>query len=191
MRTCIDCKKEIKNYKAKRCWECYVKRSQAPEVNPNWKDGVLLKKYYCTDCGKEISISSGRYRTKKCHSCGIKGEKNHFFNIHLFGVLSPTYIDGRSYKPYSIEFNKERRFKIRTRDNFTCQNCDMSEEEHLIVHGQVLHVHHIDYNKENCKEDNLISLCISCNVKANKNRSYWKDFYQNKIRGREFCSLPK
>jgi len=57
----------------------------------------------------------------------------------------------------------------------------MTEEEHLIVFGKVLTIHHIDYNKQNCKENNLITLCGSCNTRANFNRSYWVDFYKQKV----------
>ena len=56
----------------------------------------------------------------------------------------------------------------------------MTEEEHLIVIGRVLHIHHIDYNKNNCSHINLITLCSSCNTRANYNKSYWKNFYENK-----------
>ena len=57
----------------------------------------------------------------------------------------------------------------------------MTEEEHLIVIGKNLSVHHIDYNKKNCKEANLITVCQQCNIRANSNRAYWQDFYASKI----------
>ena len=53
----------------------------------------------------------------------------------------------------------------------------MTEEEHIITYGKVLDVHHIDYNKENCKENNLITLCKQCNLRANKNRDYWYGYF--------------
>jgi len=81
-------------------------------------------------------------------------------------------------KHYCIDCKKE---SIRKRDNYICQNCSMIEEEHLIVIGTNLHIHHIDYDKENCNENNLITLCNSCNVRANFNRDYWKNIFQNKI----------
>ena len=57
----------------------------------------------------------------------------------------------------------------------------MTEEEHLIVYGRVLDVHHIDYNKLNCKKSNLITLCKQCNNRANYNRECWKKIYNEKI----------
>ena len=88
---------------------------------------------------------------------------------------------GISKLPYAFEFTKELKEKIRNRDNRICQNCNITEEEHLIVWGCTLPIHHIDYDKQNCKEDNLITVCTSCNTRANYNRSYWKEFYLEKI----------
>jgi len=43
-------------------------------------------------------------------------------------------------------------------------------------------VHHKDYDKENNKEDNLICLCRKCNMKVNKNREYWENYFENIIK---------
>ena len=73
--------------------------------------------------------------------------------------------------------------KIRTRDKFRCVNCLMTEQEHLRLIGKVLHIHHVDYNKLNCKEDNLVTLCTFCNSKANFNRDFWLNYYTDLLRG--------
>ena len=65
--------------------------------------------------------------------------------------------------------------------DYECQNCNITEEEHIIILGRVLDVHHIDYNKHNCNKENLISLCSQCNTRANGNRAYWQEFYVDKI----------
>ena len=57
----------------------------------------------------------------------------------------------------------------------------MTEEEHLMIIGQVLNVHHIDYNKQNCKEENLTSLCRQCNLRVNCNRDYWEKYFNKKF----------
>ena len=82
---------------------------------------------------------------------------------------------GRSREDYSWEFTDKLKDEIRVRDNCTCQNCGMVEEEHLIVYGRSLDVHHINYNKDDCRRENLISLCIQCNVRANYNRALWQE----------------
>lgn len=93
----------------------------------------------------------------------------------------PNYIDGRKSEPYSIDFNKRLKEYIKKRDNYICQNCQMTEEEHVIVIGYGLTVHHINYNKKDSNKDNLITLCAWCNSRANYNRVYWEEHYKNKL----------
>jgi hypothetical protein len=82
---------------------------------------------------------------------------------------------------YCQDWTEQLKYNIRKRDNFECQNCDMTEEEHLSVFGIVLIVHHIDYHKKNCKENNLITLCKGCNIRANYNRKFWSIKFQKVI----------
>ncbi len=98
---------------------------------------------------------------------------------------NPNYIDGRNLKPYPTEFNSKLKLEIRKRDNYNCQGeyCKMTEEEHLAVYGRILEVHHIDYNKQNCNENNLITLCKQCNIRANYSREYWQKYFQKKLQG--------
>jgi len=94
---------------------------------------------------------------------------------------NPNWQGGKSFEDYPPEFNDTLKLKIRKRDNYECQNCGMTEEEHIIVYGSVLAVHHIDYNKQNCNEDNLIAVCNGCNARANFNRKIWQNFYKEKV----------
>ena len=48
-----------------------------------------------------------------------------------------------------------------------------------------LSIHHIDYNKKNCKEDNLISLCVHCHGLTNKNRNSWINYFKDLILRKE------
>jgi hypothetical protein len=94
------------------------------------------------------------------------------------GNKNPNWIDGRSYNGYDIKrFNNSLKLKIRTRDGFLCKCCGISEENHLKLLNRKLTVHHINYNKFNCKENNLITTCVKCNSCANKNRDYWFAYY--------------
>jgi len=56
-------------------------------------------------------------------------------------------------------WNGSLKDKIRQRDK-RCVICRIRNEYHKELFGTQLEVHHIDGNKENIKEDNLISLCI-------------------------------
>ena len=67
-------------------------------------------------------------------------------------------------------FNETTKQRIRERDEYTCQNCGKTPSKH---------VHHIDYDKMNSSDKNLINVCGPCNSKANANREYWTEYYIN------------
>lgn len=125
-----------------------------------WKGGKTLIKKNCMDCGINIY-----YRSERCHSCSKKLE------------LHPNWKGGLSTTPYPIIFNQKLKDRIRERDNYICQLCIVTEEEHIIVFGKSLSVHHVDYNKENCCDYNLLTLCSSCNTRVNHNRNYWMEHF--------------
>lgn len=166
---CIDCGKILIKRTAKRCRKCWG-NSERGKNNPNyiigkWSDNPNI----CVDCGKKISISSTRcqscsniylYRIGKLNNAG---KNNPLFGIHRFGKDSPCWIDGRSFDSYPIEFNDALKKLIRKRDKHICQLCYKVGKD----------IHHIDYNKENCKKNNLITLCRKCHIKTNWNRDYW------------------
>jgi len=79
-----------------------------------------------------------------------------------------NYIHGQGYEPYTAEFYKMQEY-IRERDSYTCQLCGVPEAECC----RALDIHHIDYNKKNNCEFNLISLCNLCHQPTQTNRPYW------------------
>jgi hypothetical protein len=178
---CIECGNPVTHgCFSGRCKSCAHKGKRAY----NYKNGYTTYQHYCKDCKNEISNNAIR-----CEECNIKyqtGQNNPNFGNgdKIKGNRNPNWIDGRSHLDYPEEFNDTLKDSIRNRDNYICQNpeCNMTEEEHLILHGSCLCIHHIDYNKKNCKEDNLITLCLKCNIKANYNRDYWQEIYSHKIK---------
>jgi hypothetical protein len=172
---CINCGKKLSDRRSKRCKSCNAKYlceigkiclGIKGKANGSFIDGRTNKKYYCEICKKKIHKNTVLYRKNhRCPSCSRKGD------------LNPNFIHGESCTPYPLEFTEELKQLIRKRDNYECQNCGMTEEKHLIVIGRVLTIHHIDYDKKNCNEENLITLCDSCNVRANYNRNYWIELY--------------
>ena len=88
------------------------------------------------------------------------------------GEKSPNWRGGLSKLPYCPIWTKWLKEEIKERDNHHCQNPDCKSIN-------LLGVHHIDYDKKNCSANNLITLCRSCNSKANTNREYWKEFYSD------------
>lgn len=94
--------------------------------------------------------------------------------LNLSGKNCHFWKGGISFEPYPINFNNSLKERIRKRDNYICQLCGIMEAEL----GRLLDVHHIDYNKENTADNNLISLCRRCNAKVNTNREYWQTYFR-------------
>ena len=168
---CIDCNKLLSiNPTAKRCRICFNKYlhkigllNSKGKNNPNYKAGLP----HCLDCNKELKD----YNAKRCLKCYIAWSK--------IPENNPNWLDGRSYEPYTSKFTFKLKESIRNRDNHICQNpeCNMTEEEHLMLYKEFLNVHHIDYNKENLNKNNLITLCRRCHIKTNYNRDYWYAYF--------------
>lgn len=69
--------------------------------------------------------------------------------------------------PYAADFTRQLREEIRARDGYRCRLCGAPP----IRRG--LHVHHIDYQKDNTLPENLITLCQPCHSRTNFNRNHW------------------
>lgn len=99
------------------------------------------------------------------------------------GEKHSRWLGGISREPYNFDFSPELKLMIRQRDIFKCQECDMIEEEHQKKYHKNLTIHHINYNKKDCNEANLITLCLQCNSLANANRTGWQIYYQERMHG--------
>lgn len=132
------------------------------ENNPNYK-GKISKGHKVSDEHKEKvrKLMLGRKITWK--------DKISVSRIGKFtGVNSPRWNGGTSFFPYTTDWSETLRRSIRERDKYICQLCNKPQ-------GDIAHdVHHIDYDKNNCNPNNLITLCHSCHSKTNSNREYWK-----------------
>jgi len=200
MKKCINCGKELSKTSQKRknskyCKKCYL-QFMKKEHHPNWKGGIKRIIRKCKICKKILELSAFYANTKRCQKCylkTIKG-KNHpnykkgtnqcidcnkdlkkYDHLRCWDCYciwaknpknNPAYIDGNSHLPYPSEWHQIRKI-IRQRDNFRCAICNKNSKD----------VHHIDYNKLNCKEDNLITLCHRCHLRTNTNRDYWYAYF--------------
>lgn len=113
--------------------------------------------------GKIISIEQRRKISKS-----LEGDKHW------------NWQGGRSHELYCPIFrNKEFREVIFGRDNYECQNPDCWGTAVRLA------LHHIDAYKKNCDPWNVISLCTSCNSRANFNKNFWQKHYEEIIRRKE------
>lgn len=111
---CIDCKKQLTDYRSKRCSKCISKFLSGEN---HWLFGKHLSK-----------------ETKAKMSKSLIGRKG----VRTFGKNSPGWIDGRSPLSGLIRNSFENREwidKIFKRDNYTCQTCTKR--------GGDLEAHHI------------------------------------------------
>jgi hypothetical protein len=92
----------------------------------------------------------------------------------------PMWKGGKSYEPYTLEFNTKFKNAIRKRDNQVCMVCGIHREKLT----QALDVHHINYDKALSVEQNGVSCCHSCHSKTNVNRKYWINFFQQLLHDR-------
>ena len=132
------------------------------------RSNVALKGVSKTDDHRN-KISKSLREYYKHHSGPMAGR---------FGPLNPKWKGG--YKKCSDEYcsvwkDLEYKQDIRDRDGNKCQNPDCwHTADHL-----PLNIHHINYDKKNCHPWNLITLCFSCNSRANKDRDCWSEFYKD------------
>lgn len=99
--------------------------------------------------------------TKKRISDAISGEKHY------------NWRGGSSKYKYPMEFSRALKARIRERDSHTCQLCQKTEDELQ----RTLAIHHIDYDRTNNTESNLIALCATCHAQTNFNRTSWFELF--------------
>ena len=152
----------------------------------SYPNKLLRKTVNCLFCQKEIIVSinsTQKFCSRKCLSNYQRGAKEEGrdtkrrASISLSHRMMPkekhsNWQGGKSYEPYTIDFDKEiKQLVLELRGN-TCFLCGSNEG--------VVCIHHIDYNKQNSNDiTNLIPLCRSCHMKTNYNRGYWKNFFKN------------
>lgn len=157
----------------------YKKHTEEAKLKISKANKIALKGNKC-HLGYKHSIE-----VRKKISDKLKGRKVVFSQQHKqklsesakkrVGEKSPSWKGGLSFLPYSIDWISSLRISIRERDKYTCKIC--GEKQGDRAHS----IHHIDYDKENCNPDNLITLCNICHTKTNFKREYWKEYFNNLI----------
>lgn len=128
--------------------------------------------------GRKLSIEHTKNISK-----ALTGRKfSNEWKRKLSGENASNWKGGISCEPYcDVWIDKEYKQSIRERDNNECQNPDCWHTSNHLS----LTIHHIDYIKKNCIPKNLLTLCQSCNGRANFNREEWTVFYQKIIERKE------
>lgn len=164
-KNCEWCGKEYKPHTQRQKY-CSSKCMGANRHDKNSVD-VL-----CPICDKSFSVKRALYREGR-NCCSIKC-KDMFHSKEMDGAGNSNWLGGITSGEYGIEFNKKLKQEIRKRDNYVCRLCGLEDHSNFTGNGYGLCVHHIDYDKLNNDESNLISLCNHCHGKTNYNREKWK-----------------
>lgn len=120
--------------------------------------------------GKTFEQLYGEDRAKE-----MKKKMSEFKLLHPVNFDEQFYLEHgykRSSEPYTDEFNDGLKKKISERDLYTCQMCN-----ELLPNR--FNIHHINYDKKNCSDYNLIFLCCSCHMKTNFNRGFWQPYFES------------
>lgn len=104
-----------------------------------------------------------------------KGKKDVYSKDTLYKMRMAKIILLKHKGPYSVDWTETLKRSIRERDNYTCKLCGE------IQNKSTFHIHHIDYDKQNCNPNNLITLCRKCHTKTNFNRDIWTDYFKKII----------
>lgn len=160
---------------------------------------IIRREYHCCgipkyiknheNIGRKFSEERRNNISKSLKGVQCSEEKKQILSVSVSNAIkgenNPNWRGGTSFEPYCEKFNELLKENIRERDNHQCQypECLCTQLESLVIYGCKLNVHHIHYDKENCYPD-LITLCRTCNTKANGNREYWEQLYMDILKKR-------
>lgn len=176
-------------------------------ANPNWQGGLLAKvcetclarysvkraraasrfcSLQCVGRAQRKAVPQWSLANKTCEVCGAPYSvpRSHAHRYHCCsnacgairrgqvqsGTQNPNWRGGLSRLPYPWNF-REISKRVIQRDHETCQGPECRGIDRRLT------THHIDYNKGNCSPTNLITLCSSCNSRANFDRPMWAGVY--------------
>jgi len=178
---CVQCGKEVhrrpstieegKNYFCSReCASAWRVSNFCGENNSHWKGG--LTQFICDQCGKEFERKPSITKQYVRHFCSSDCMAI-WRMINWRGENSPAWLGGLDGNDYCPTWT-DKQFKeyIFERDGYRCQNPNCWGT------SKRLNRHHIDYDKNNCEPINIITVCTSCNTRANVDRDWHKNYYQ-------------
>jgi hypothetical protein len=153
-RRCLTCNNLflIRNTKQKNKFYC----NKICRKNRDRK-GEIYVKAKCLECN---NIFETFKRTNINKFCGFNCREL-YRSKRMLDKNNPNYVHGEANIRYPVEWNKRFKEKIRLRDEYRCQLCDLDE----VNHGKKLCVHHIDFDRFNLSPENLITLCKYCHGK--------------------------
>jgi hypothetical protein len=186
--------------------EIELEASKKFHADPNWKQKqsdarklLWQDPEYRKKCIANMKIAISNPEVKQKQSNGIKAahedpeSKQRYSNGYIKRSQNPDWIKnhaaanlarhdalkgdkshlwrgGKSFEPYCVKFNRRFKYRVRERFNNRCVECGTTV-------SYKLHVHHVNYNKETCCNDDIplfVTLCRGCHVKTHFDLEYWE-----------------
>ncbi len=132
-----------------------ISKATSGESNPNFGKNhseEIRRKISESTRGKVLSEEHKR----KISEANIGRVHSEETKKKMSGKNNHQWKGGTSFLPYSQLFETVMKEYVKERDSYTCQFCDAKQN------GKAHAVHHIDHDKENDCERNLITLCELC-----------------------------
>lgn len=198
----VDC---LNNWQRTISWEDRIGKDVADEIRKN--TSIRVSGDNNPTCKKEIAEKVSNSLKKYLENNPRIGEKNSFYGKkHTDEYIKwasesrkgkrsydeigyqklventlkkenhPNWKGGTSYHPYSSDFDVELKKKIKLRDSNTCGICEKITQK--------IQIHHIDYDKLNSSDKNLICLCNKCHGRTNFNRGAWIKYFEELIKNK-------
>ena len=152
----------------------YCNTSCSTIMNNKLREKKETPKYYCLNCGKELSRKNAKYCSNKCQWEASKKE-------------TFTEIEKVGYFPHNEKTNETNRSFVRkyliNKYGHKCSICGLSEWQ---GHPIPLVADHIDGDTSNHKISNFRMVCENCNAllptyksKNRKSKRQWRKKYYN------------
>lgn len=179
-KTKVVLKLNLSNGRTKSCG-CYRKN----EVSKRTRKDLVGKVFGKLKVIKQYSVSKRREIIWECLcECGVIKHVKSVYLLNgdvcscgclkkeLVGDKHHNWKGGISKLPYCPDWTSSYKKEIKDRDGNICQNpyCYKTTDK--------LCVHHVDYTKTICGPDNLITICIGCNSRANTDREWHTEWYR-------------
>lgn len=152
------------------CKGKWMEKNCIGKNNSNWSRVEV----FCENCGKSKLVIQSDIGKRKGFFCNREC-KGMWMSKNVRGETSYSWRGGST--SYPSEFCLSLKETIRNRDGRKCFICKNKEED-----NRLLDIHHIDYDKRNNREINLVSLCRKCHMRTNGNRDYWTEVLSEAMR---------
>jgi len=172
---CLECNEEFNHYSERKycsidCSASASSKLRIGENNPSFLNDEEKEKGHCPRCDKDFFYGrKNLHKGQKRIYCSLNCSKNGDNRKNIIKSNKPTY---------PREFRKIKSI-IKNREGHKCIMCDSNDN---------LEVHHINYDKQDCSDSNLVTLCKRCHTLTHHERSFWEQVFTGLNSG---CKIVK